>query len=61
MSSLISKEKNVKVTENLDSVALPNSYKAAIRLVTKVALQTASITDEAFQELADESFNEEEI
>jgi AhpD family alkylhydroperoxidase len=61
MSSLISKEENFKVTENMDSAALPNSYKAAIRLVTKAALQTASITDEDFQELADEGFNEGEI
>lgn len=61
MSQLISDEENFKVTENMDSAALPNSYKAAIRLVTKAALQTENITDEDFEALAKEGFNDEEI
>ncbi|PSR55497.1 alkylhydroperoxidase [Adhaeribacter arboris] len=61
MSQLISDEENFKVTENMDSAALPNSYKAAIRLVTKAALQTETVTNEDFEELAKEGFNDEEI
>ncbi|MCC9135478.1 carboxymuconolactone decarboxylase family protein [Pontibacter silvestris] len=61
MSGLISDEENFKVTENLDSPSLPNSYKVAINLVTKAAITTTAVTDEDFQQLAEAGFTEEEV
>jgi AhpD family alkylhydroperoxidase len=61
MSHLISNEENFKVTQNIDSAAMPNSYRVAIKLVTKAALQTEDVTDEDFEELTNEGFNQEEI
>jgi alkylhydroperoxidase family enzyme len=61
MSRMINEDDNFKVTENLDSPLLPNSYKKAIRLVTKAALQTETITDEDFEELEAEGFTPAEI
>lgn len=61
MSKLISEEAAFKVTKNLDSPALPNSYKSAIKLVTKAALQSDALTNEDFQELLQEGFTEDEI
>lgn len=61
MSSLISKEEGFKVTDDLDSPSLPNSYKSAIRIVTKAALHSNAITDEDFNELNSEGFTNEEI
>lgn len=61
MSSLISKEPGFKVTDDLDSPHLPVSYKKAINIVTKAALNTNEVTDEDFEELADEGFSSKEI
>lgn len=61
MSNVISNDPEFKATENIDSPALPNSYKAAIRLVTKAALQTESVTDEDFENLEKEGFSDAEI
>lgn len=61
MSSLISEEPGFKVTENMDSHELPNSYKAAIKIVTKAALNTDAVTDEDFDQLRDQGFSQEEI
>ena len=61
MSSLLSAEKDFKVTNNLDSAVLPDSYKTAIRIVTKAAIHTNKLTDEDFEKLAEDGFTEEEI
>ncbi|RAU82885.1 carboxymuconolactone decarboxylase family protein [Pontibacter arcticus] len=61
MSSLISSEENFRVTQHMDSAVLPNSYKTAIRMASKAALDTASITNEDFQELSEVGFSDAEI
>lgn len=61
MSQMISEEPDFKVTENLDSPVLPNSYKAAIKLVTKAALNSDELTNNDFQKLLEEGFTEEEV
>jgi AhpD family alkylhydroperoxidase len=61
MSGMISKEEGFKVTNDLNSPSLPNSYKSAIRVVTKAALHSDSISDDDFSELAAEGFTSEEI
>ncbi|GHA53868.1 carboxymuconolactone decarboxylase family protein [Pontibacter akesuensis] len=60
MSQLISTEENYRATE-LESSLLPSSYKTAIRLVTKAALHTESLTDEDFEDLRKEGFTDEEV
>lgn len=61
MSSVISNEEGFKVTADLNSPSLPNSYKTAIRIVTKAALHSDTISDEDFNELGKEGFTGEEI
>lgn len=61
MSNLISSEKGFKVTSDLDSPVLPASYKVAIRITTKAALHTASVTNQDFEELMQHGFSEDEI
>ncbi len=61
MSRMINEDENFKVTQDLNSPLLPNSYKTAIRLVTKAALQTEAVSDEDFEELIEEGFTPAEI
>jgi AhpD family alkylhydroperoxidase len=61
MSALISDKPGFKVTDDLDSPLLPNSYKTAINIITKAAIDTNSITDEDFKQLEEEGFSDEEI
>lgn len=61
MSPLLSSDPDFKVTEDLDSPVLPNSYKAAIKIVTKAALKTSDISDEDFAVLSEHGFTSEEI
>jgi AhpD family alkylhydroperoxidase len=61
MSKMISDDPDFKVTENLDSPALPNSYKSAIQLVTKAALNSEELTNQDFEKLLQEGFTEEEV
>jgi AhpD family alkylhydroperoxidase len=61
MSSLLSPDKDFRVTDDLDSPVLPDSYKTAIRIVTKAAINTEEITDEDFDKLAADGFTEAEI
>ncbi len=60
MSSMISQEKSYRATD-LASPLLPNSFKTAIRLVTKAALHTNQLSENDFQELQQEGFSESEI
>ena len=61
MSSLLSRDENFKVTDNLDSPVLPDSYKTAVKIVTKAAINTNHVTDEDFEQLSKAGFTEEEI
>ncbi|MCJ8164883.1 carboxymuconolactone decarboxylase family protein [Pontibacter sp. E15-1] len=61
MSRMISDDENFRATEDLNSPILPQSYKVAIRVATKAALRTATVTDRDFDELQQEGFSEDEI
>ncbi|WP_018611204.1 carboxymuconolactone decarboxylase family protein [Segetibacter koreensis] len=61
MSGLLSPDENFKVTDDLDSPVLPDSYKTAIKIVTKAAINTNQLTEEDFEELAKDGFTDEEI
>lgn len=61
MSCMLSPDKDFKVTDDLDSPVLPDSYKTAIRIVTKAAIDTQEITDEDFDKLSEDGFTEAEI
>lgn len=61
MSKMISDNENFKVTENLNSAIIPESYRIAIKVVTKAALASSQITDADFQELHDAGFDRQEI
>lgn len=52
---------NKKITENLNSELIPSSYRAAIRIVTKCALNPGATTDKDFEDLREEGFTEVEI
>lgn len=52
---------NFVVTENLDSDLIPLSYRIAVKVVTKAALQSASVTATDFEQLADAGFDQGEI
>tara|TARA_R110002020_G_scaffold52875_13_gene148335 strand:- start:419 stop:1003 length:585 start_codon:yes stop_codon:yes gene_type:complete len=61
MSSMISDNDNFKVTENLDSPIIPESYRTAIKIVTKAALNHSQISDSDFDTLQEAGFDNSEI
>ena len=61
MSGLLSDDKDFRVTDDLDSHILPDSYKTAIRIVTKAAINSDKLTDEDFETLEADGFTGEEI
>ncbi|MFC6858830.1 carboxymuconolactone decarboxylase family protein [Zunongwangia atlantica] len=61
MSSMISEEEGFKATENIDSPSMPASYRKAVTIVTKAALQHSEISDEDFAELEAVGFSNAEI
>lgn len=61
MSGLISSDGSFRVTDDLESPVLPDSYKTAIRVVTKAAIDTKELTDEDFEDLSRDGFTDEEI
>ncbi|WP_442846666.1 carboxymuconolactone decarboxylase family protein [Leeuwenhoekiella sp. H156] len=61
MSNLVNETANFKVTENLDSPMIPESFRTAIKVVTKAALHSNQINDEDFKALSDAGFDESEI
>lgn len=52
---------NFVITENLDSELIPASYRTAVRVVTKAALHSTSVTPDDFQQLFDAGFDEQEV
>jgi len=61
MSSMISEAEGFKATENLNSPTMPVSYRTAVNVITKAALDHKNITDSDFDELANAGFNNKEI
>ncbi|SDR67016.1 carboxymuconolactone decarboxylase family protein [Gramella sp. MAR_2010_147] len=61
MSSMISEEEDFKATQNLNSPSMPMSYKTAVQVVTKAALNHSDISDEDFEKLEDAGFTPKEI
>ncbi|HEA29654.1 MAG TPA: carboxymuconolactone decarboxylase family protein [Leeuwenhoekiella sp.] len=61
MSKMINDNENFRVTENLDSPLIPESYRTAIKVVTKAALHPSQITDSDFNKLKDVGFDAQEI
>ncbi|TVZ28042.1 AhpD family alkylhydroperoxidase [Gillisia sp. Hel_I_86] len=61
MSSMISEAEGFKATENLDSPSMPVSYRTAVNVITKAALDHKNIGDSDFEELENAGFNKKEI
>ena len=61
MSKMISDNENFRVTENLDSPLIPESYRTAIKIVTKAALHPSQVTDADFEKLTSVGFDDQEI
>ena len=61
MSKTLTYRDDLRLTRHLDSEYVPAAYKTAIRIVTASALSPQSTTDEDFEELREEGFNETEI
>ncbi|CAL67179.1 carboxymuconolactone decarboxylase family protein [Christiangramia forsetii] len=61
MSSMISEEEGFKATQHLNSPSMPVSYKTAVQVVTKAALNHSDISDEDFQKLEEAGFTHKEI
>ncbi|WP_121665408.1 carboxymuconolactone decarboxylase family protein [Mesonia aquimarina] len=61
MTEMIDENINFKLTENLDSPLIPESYKTAINVITKAALKHAEITDQDFDKLKSVGFSTSEI
>ncbi|MBL4654244.1 MAG: carboxymuconolactone decarboxylase family protein [Bacteroidia bacterium] len=54
-------DNNFKITEDLEGDFIPASYKTALRIVSKCALDPLSTTDEDFEDLRNEGFTDLEI
>ncbi|MAN27800.1 MULTISPECIES: carboxymuconolactone decarboxylase family protein [Mesonia] len=61
MSSMVSDNENFKITDDLDSPLIPESYKTAIKVVTKAALNHQNISEEDFNDLKNVGYNLDEI
>lgn len=61
MSSMISDAEGFKATEHLNSPSMPVSYRTAVNVVTKAALNHKDIDDSDFKELENAGFNRKEI
>lgn len=61
MSAMISENENFRVTDDLESPLIPESYRTAIKIVTKAALNHDQILDTDFEELRNAGFDDEEI
>ncbi|MCB7480784.1 carboxymuconolactone decarboxylase family protein [Christiangramia sediminis] len=61
MSSMISEEDGFRATQSLNSPSMPVSYKTAIQVVTKAALEHSEISEEDFTELENAGFTSREI
>jgi len=61
MAKMIDDRIDFDITENMDSSLIPQSFKVAIEVVTKAALDHKGISDEDFQELYEVGFSQNEV
>lgn len=61
MSAMISDNPSFRATEDLESPLIPESFKTAIKIVTKAALHANQISDADFKQLQEVGFDEGEI
>jgi alkylhydroperoxidase family enzyme len=61
MSKTLTKSDDIKLTENMESDYIPSSYKTAIRIVSKCALNPQSTSEADFEDLRDEGYTMDEI
>ena len=61
MSAMISENENFRVTNDLESPLIPESYRTAIKVVTKAALNHDMIVDSDFEKLREAGFDDAEI
>ncbi|MGB3775922.1 MAG: carboxymuconolactone decarboxylase family protein [Leeuwenhoekiella sp.] len=61
MSKIVSENENFRITENLDSPLIPQSYRTAIKVITKAAVDPHLIDDSDFKQLEDVGFDTQEI
>ena len=61
MSSMISEEEGFRATQSMNSPSMPVSYKIAVQIVTKAAIDHSEITDDDFSELEKAGFTPKEI
>lgn len=61
MSETLSGDADTSLTENMEADFIPSSYKTAISVVTKCALNPGNTSDEDFDALKKEGFHELEI
>jgi len=55
MSSMISEDEGFKATQHINSPSMPVSYRTAVQIVTKAALNHSDISDEDFNSLLDKA------
>jgi AhpD family alkylhydroperoxidase len=61
LSESLTGDATVKLTQNMESEFIPQSYKTAVNIVTSAALNPQGLSDEDFEELRDEGYNDGEI
>lgn len=61
MSSMISEDEGFKATQHINSPSMPVSYRTAVQIVTKAALNHSDISDEDFSSLEKAGFTKREI
>ena len=61
MSQMVNDNDNFRVTEDLESPLIPESYRIAIKVVTKAALHSNDITDADIEALENVGFDSSEI
>lgn len=61
LSTTISDQEDFKPTDDLNSPLIPKSYRTAIKIVTKAALESEKICEDDYKELQDAGFDSKEI
>ncbi|WP_300434574.1 carboxymuconolactone decarboxylase family protein [Christiangramia sp.] len=61
MSTMISEEEGFVATKHLSSPTMPLSYRTAVQVVSKAALNPSEVSDEDFNQLEEAGFSQKEI